>query len=252
MTFARRAIAAIAGLAIGLSANFTSAAEIAPQRPGVVDVYFVGFAAWGAQDVFLSEARGAASVVASAYKSPDRALLLSNERGSGLPAATPKALSEALATVAKTMDTREDVLFLLVTSHGSPQGVALERHGAVFGVLSPAKLRSMLDASGIRNAVVVVSACYSGVYRALGTHDRLVIMAARPDRPSFGCKDGERWTYFGEAFFPAALARDPDPRRAFAAAKTIVTKRELTDGFPPSEPQIAGGRRVAARLSGAR
>lgn len=252
MSFFRRALAAVAGLVIGLGASLASAAELAPQRPGVVDTYFVGFAGWGAQDVFLSEARGAAAVVASAYKSPDRALLLSNERGSGPPAATPKALGEALVTVARTMDTREDVLFLLVTSHGSPQGVALERHGAVFGVLSPTALRRMLDASGIKNAVVVVSACYSGVYRALGTPDRLVIMAARPDRPSFGCKDGERWTYFGEAFFPGALARTPDPRRAFAAAKAIVTKRELADGFPPSEPQIAGGRRVAARLSGAR
>lgn len=236
-------------LLAALLAALPAAADPAPQRPGVVDVYFVGFAAWGGQDVFLSEARGASSIVAFAYKSPDRTSLLSNETGSGLPVATEATLRRALKDVASVMDRKEDVLFLLVTSHGSPKGVALERDGEQFGALTPAAVRGALDQAGVKNAVVVVSACYSGVFKPIATPDRLVITAARPDRPSFGCKDGNRWTYFGEAFFADALRRESDPIRAFAVAREIVGRRERAEGFDPSGPQIAGGRHVAERLA---
>jgi hypothetical protein len=239
----------IAALFVSLLFASPAAAGPAPQRPGVVDVYFVGFAAWGGQDVFLSEARGAAAIVASAYRSPDRATLLSNEAGSRLPAATEATLRSALTSVATIMDREEDVLFLLITSHGAPAGVGLERDGAVFGYLTPAALRRALDASGVRNAVVVVSACYSGVFKPIASADRLVITAARPDRPSFGCQEGNRWTYFGEAFFAGALSREGDPVRAFALAREAVGRRERAEGFDPSGPQIAGGRRVAERLA---
>lgn len=229
-----------------------AAADPAPQRPGVTDVYFVGMAAWGSQDVFLSEARGAAAVVASAYRSPDRAILLANEAGKGLPVADEPGLNAALKSAAAVMDLKEDVLFLLVTTHGSKQGAALEAGGEVFGVLGPAAIRRALDRAKIRNAVIVVSACYSGVFKPIATADRLVITAARPDRPSFGCKDGNRWTYFGEAFFDQALRRDADPARAFASAREIVSRREKAEGFAPSGPQIAGGARVSKRLAAAR
>lgn len=245
MRFAAFAAALVAALLAGAP---SAQAQLAPQRPGVVDVYFVGMAGWGGQDVFLSEARGAASVVGDAFRSPGRAVLLSNETSSGLPAATEAKLRETLKSVAVVMDRKEDVLFLLVTTHGSPGGAALERHGAVFDYLTPTKLARALDNAGVRNAVVVVSACYSGVFKRIATPDRLVITAARPDRPSFGCKDGNRWTYFGEAFFDGALRRQSDLRRAFASAKAAVSRREKAEGFQPSEPQIAGGARLVKKL----
>jgi hypothetical protein len=64
----------------------------------------------------------------------------------------------------------------------------------------------MLNASGARYRVIIISACYSGVFaRALADRRTLVITAAAPDRPSFGCEDGATWTYFGDAFFNQAL-----------------------------------------------
>ncbi len=238
-------------LAVGLCCVSSALADPAPQRPGVVDVYFVGLAAWGGQDVFLSEARGAAAVVADAYRSPDRAVLLANERGAGLPVADEASLRAALKATSVVMDRMEDVVFLLVTTHGSPKGAGVERDGRVLGVLTPKAISRALDAAKVKNAVIVVSACYSGVFRSVATRDRLVIMAARPDRPSFGCKDGNRWTYFGEAFFDGALRRQPDLRQAFADAKAAVSRRERAEGFTPSEPQIAGGKRLLERLASA-
>lgn len=248
----RRAGIAAALLTAAILVALPAAADPAPQRPGVTDVYFVGMAGWGSQDVFLSEARGAAAVVASAYRSPDRAILIANEPSRGLAVANEATLNAAVKASAAVMDLKEDVLFLLVTTHGSKKGAALERGGAIFGLLTPSAIRRALDRAKIRNAVIVVSACYSGIFRSIATADRLVITAARPDRPSFGCKDGNRWTYFGEAFFDQALRRDGDPVRAFASAREIVARRERADGFEPSGPQIAGGKRVAEKLRLAR
>jgi hypothetical protein len=109
----------------------------------------------------------------------------------------------------------------------------------------------MLNASGARYRVIIISACYSGVFaRALAAPRTLVITAAAPDRPSFGCEDGATWTYFGDAFFNQALRRSRTLDDAFCRARDIVTKRERKEGFKPSRPQMAGGSEVLALLSG--
>ena len=147
------------------------------------------------------------------------------------------------------MDPEEDVLVLALTSHGTPRGVAVLA-GRRSGLISPRKLRDMLDASGARYRVVIISACYSGVFaRVLANPSTLVITAAATDRPSFGCEDGATWTYFGDAFYNQALRRDARLDAAFGEAKRLVTERERREGFEPSEPQIAGGSLVLRLLS---
>jgi hypothetical protein len=108
----------------------------------------------------------------------------------------------------------------------------------------------MLDASGAKYRIVIISACYSGVFvPALADPLTLVITAAAADRPSFGCEDGATWTYFGDAFFNRALRTAPDLRSAFSAARALVTAREKREGFGRSNPQIAGGSEVLALLA---
>jgi hypothetical protein len=75
-----------------------------------------------------------------------------------------------------------------------------------------------------------------------------VITAAAPDRPSFGCRDGATWTYFGDAFFNRALRGEGQLDRAFETARDLVTARERRERFDPSNPQIAGGAEVLAKL----
>ena len=111
----------------------------------------------------------------------------------------------------------------------------------------------MLNASGARYRVVIISACYSGVFaRALADRRTLVITAAAPDRPSFGCEDGATWTYFGDAFFNQALRGARTLDDAFCRARDIVARRERREGFEPSEPQMNGGSEVLKLLGGAR
>jgi hypothetical protein len=96
---------------------------------------------------------------------------------------------------------------------------------------------------------VIVSACYSGIFaRELADERTLVITAAAADKPSFGCRDGAAWTYFGDAFFNKSLRGEARLDAAFEKARGLVTQREEREGFDPSNPQIAGGGAVLERL----
>jgi Peptidase C13 family len=115
-------------------------------------------------------------------------------------------------------------------------------------------MANLLGTSPVRRKVLVVSACYAGVYKALANADTLVITAADADHPSFGCQEGAKWTYFGDAFFNQALrqaaATNEPLDQVFAEAAKLVRARELKEGFDPSNPQIAGGADVLAALDG--
>jgi hypothetical protein len=108
----------------------------------------------------------------------------------------------------------------------------------------------MLEASGARYRIVIISACYSGIFApVLANPSSLVITAAAADRPSFGCEDGATWTYFGDAFYNQALRRHSRLDAAFAEAKRLVTERERRGGYEPSNPQIVGGALVLRRIA---
>ena len=108
---------------------------------------------------------------------------------------------------------------------------------------------AVLDRTRAQHRVLIVSACYSGVFaRELADARTLVITAAAADKPSFGCRDGATWTYFGDAFFNKALRGERRLDIAFERARGLVTQRERREGFDPSNPQIAGGSQVLERL----
>jgi hypothetical protein len=185
-----------------------SAAELpfARSRDGIRETYILSFGLFGPESVFASEAEKAAEIL-QARLQPDAQLLVrfNHKRGGSATSAT---LAAALRSAGHAMDPEKDVLVVFLTSHGSPDGLAVVA-GRRSETLSPRSFRSMLNASGARYRVVIISACYSGVFaRALADPRTLVITAAAPDRPSFGCEDGANWTYFGEAFFNQALRRD--------------------------------------------
>ena len=103
----------------------------------------------------------------------------------------------------------------------------------------------MLNRAGVRHRIVVISACYSGVFvRPLANDDTLVITAADSNHSSFGCQDKVKWTYFGDAFFNTALRHATHLRSAFAEARTLVGQREMRYGLISSNPQIAGGKNI--------
>jgi Peptidase C13 family len=226
-------------LAVAPSASSVHAVEDG-HRVGVVS-----FGLFGDQGVFRREATGAAQVIADRFATGPVDVQY-NVRTGG--AATIEGLARSLRAEARGLDAENDVLFVILTSHGSPDGLAVKA-GRLIQTLTPSELADMLARTGVRHKVVVISACYSGVFvRRLASPDLLVITAADARHSSFGCEDRARWTYFGDAFFNVALRHAKNLKDAFTLARARVRKRELHERFEPSNPQMAGGANVEPLL----
>ncbi|WP_237476583.1 C13 family peptidase [Lichenibacterium dinghuense] len=235
----RRAFALLALLPLAMPA---AAAPAAPAKAAVV-----ALALWS-DPVFRSEAEGAAKVLSTRYGHGGPVVVQSNTARALVNG--PSGIAAALKRAARGVDPARDVLILLLTTHGSPDGMA-DKGGGRIGLIPPDQLRSILDASPFRHRVVIVSACFAGTYTALASPDTLVMTAADSTHPSFGCQPEAHWTYFGDALFNQALRRDATLPEAFRDARTIVAAREAKDGFDPSNPQMAGGESVLPLLDGA-
>ena len=240
----------VESLVRGLSARaivffltLTVAAVDAAENPRKITV--VSFGLFGDQSVFRHEATAAAQIVANRFGG-DPVVVKYNTKTGG--SATVETLATTLQAEAKKMNRESDILFLILTSHGSRDGLAVVA-GRRVETLKPSNLSEMLSRTGVRNKVVVISACYSGVFiRRLADANTLVITAADANHPSFGCEDKAKWTYFGDAFFNSALRRAANLKDAFVRARSLVLRRELREGFEPSHPQMAGGGKVEPLL----
>jgi Peptidase C13 family len=200
-------------------------------------------------NVFHSEATRAAAILTRHYGGGAAPLVYTNTRSSRR--ANAATLRAALATAASRMDRENDVLFVFLTSHGSPQGVSIKA-GRREATLTPLQLAGLLRETGVRNKVLIISACYSGIFLPLADAGTLVITAADAIHPSFGCEPTATWTYFGRAFFNEAMPRTDNLRDAFVAARSAVLARERKQGYEPSNPQMAGGQGFSTRLRAAR
>jgi hypothetical protein len=220
--------------------------KLEPQRPGVTDVYILSFGLWGPQSVFESEAKGAARILESQLGSRGRTIVRFNTKRRS--DATPSSLLAAAQAAGRALDPAEDVVVLVLTSHGAPEGIGMAA-GRSMRIMTPSDVGVLLNETRAQHRVVIVSACYSGTFaKALADARTLVITAAAADKPSFGCRDGATWTYFGDAFFNRAMRGEARLDAAFEKARAFVTLRERREGFDPSNPQIAGGALVLERL----
>src|SRR5215831_12522444 len=122
-------------------------------------VAVVSFGLFGGQAVFRREATGAAEIVANRFGA-DQVVVRFNTKTGG--DATVEALAATLQVEAKKMNGDKDILFLILTSHGSREGLAVNA-GRSAKTLKPSNLAVMLKRTGIQYKVVIISACYSGV-----------------------------------------------------------------------------------------
>jgi hypothetical protein len=134
---------------------------------------------------------------------------------------------------------------IYVTSHGAHDA------GLVFDqgddVLSPAALAAAVaHGCGAAPTVVVLSGCYSGIYARppLARDNRIVITAARADRPSFGCAAGNVYTVFDQCLL-TAIEAGGTWRVAFGQTRACVAAEETREQERPSDPQASFGSAVA-------
>jgi hypothetical protein len=153
--------------------------------------------------------------------------------------ANPVEAEDSLRRFAEAAQRAPRGCLFYVTSHGSPEGL-------VFGpeaTLEPERLIPVLRRiCGDRPTVVVLSACFSGIFvDGLKAPNRMVMTAARRDRSSFGCAADATYPYFDECVLES-LKTAPDFIALSRATTACVAAREQAEGLTPaSEPQTAIG-----------
>ncbi len=216
-------------------------ASILPSDKSAPSTYFLGFAAWSEQEVFIREIAQARDIVDDRFGTRERSLLLVNHVTAldEVPLASVTNLGIVLARLGKLMNIEKDTLILFMTSHGVENLFAVHFPAFPLNNLTPRVLAGMLDRSGIRNRIIIISACHSGSFiPALSHPTTLVMTASRADRSSFGCSNENDWTYFGNALFNNALRATTSFPNAFASAKELIAGWEAKEKLKPSEPQI--------------
>lgn len=229
--------------------------KLQPQRPGVRDVYGIVYAPYGSEEVFRRESTMVATVMRERFDAEGRVLQLLNHARTtdAVPWATPLNLRRALEAVAAKMDRQEDVLVLYMTSHGGNDfQLASWFWPLQVPALTARQLRQALDASGIRNRVLMVSACYAGGWVEPLADDRTLVMtAADATHTSYGCGRRSELTFFGRAMWDEQLRRTHSFEQAFDAAVPVIRRREeqanKPDGF--SNPQMRVGAAIRPVLA---
>lgn len=161
-------------------------------------------------------------------------------------AAQPTSPSDAVDGLNAAAARGTSGCLLYFTSHGAPTGL-------VFGEapqMTPDVMVNLIrNACGTRPTVVIVSACYSGIFvDSLKTPNRMILTAARRDRTSFGCGADETYPWFDGCILET-LPTAADFLALAAATRACVTRKETERGAtPPSEPQLFVGAEMQLRL----
>jgi len=225
-------------------------ANLPPSHLGDTGIYTLAIAGW-ADDVFMKELDGAVEAIGTVLPIKGRTVRLINRRDTvnTIPLANASNFTAAVHAVANVMDKNNDVFVLVMTSHGEQTGFALQLPGGV-GELTPHQVATALDGEGIKNRVVIVSACYAGIFvPPLANDNTIVITAADANHTSFGCAPERDWTYFGDAFFHQSLHPGADFENAFDHARVLIHGWEMMDHATPSNPQGVFGRALVAKLA---
>lgn len=227
-------------------------ASLARPTIGATNVYAIGVAGWAGQDVFLKELDGGLAALGDLLPIKGHTLRLVNqgETIGTLPLATLRNFAAAVHAVGEMMNKNDDVLLVLMTSHGEPSGFGLRLPSEAIAELTPNELATSLDSEGIKNRIVIVSACFAGVFvPPLANDNTIVLTAADAKNTSFGCAPERDWTYFGDAFFRQSVRPGRDFQRAFDNARMLIHGWELMDHAAPSNPQGHFGAALVAKLA---
>jgi hypothetical protein len=216
----------------------------------------VGVRSSGSWEVVLAAGDDAEPVFDNATRAFDQRLI-----AAGVPAGNIHRLSASTAELSPSVEPAYakallhriaglsaqpgDRCLVFLTSHGERgAGVWLARSNLA---LSPDELADALSRGcGPAPTVVIVSACYSGGFAAgkMAKPNRIILTAARNDRPSFGCQPHRRYNFFDECLL-GALPKSPTWRAVFEKSAQCVHRMERALGEQPSEPQAYFGAAVA-------
>jgi hypothetical protein len=147
------------------------------------------------------------------------------------------SLDHVLAAIDRLRPGAGEGCLVFATSHGAFREGLVLMPSANF--LTPAALDGALT-TGCGNAptVVIISGCYSGGFTKgpMARANRIVLTAAREDRPSFGCGTGFQYTVYDRCLL-RAMDISATWRAAYDTIRQCVADREKAFHFRPSEPR---------------
>jgi hypothetical protein len=198
-----------------------------------------------AEPVFDNATRALGKRLATAGVPAANIHRLSASTGELGAAVEPATASVLLQRIAELPARPGDRCLIFLTSHGERgAGLWLARSNTA---LSPDELaRALSHGCAAVPTVVVVSACYSGGFAAgeMAKPNRIVLTAARNDRPSFGCQAHRVYNFFDECLL-GTLPKSASWRAVFDGSKECVRRMEHALGERPSEPQAYFGAAIA-------
>ncbi len=150
--------------------------------------------------------------------------------------AEPQAIHDSLRELASHAPGGCLIYF---SSHGN-------RSGLVVGdtLIPPNVMAGMIeDACGARPTVVIISACFSGIFvPALKAQDRMILTAARRDRSSFGCGESDRYPFFDDCLLRAMPAAADFPALGPLVSACVAAREAQVGAKPASQPQLWVGK----------
>jgi hypothetical protein len=224
--------------------------QLEDERPGVADLYFVGFAPDARRPGFVTDVDAAQHAMDERWHTSGRSVVLLNSplTVAERPFATITHLRAVLLEIGEIIDADDDVVMIYLTgSSGANHALSAINPPLDLIGLSPPGLKQLLDAAGIRWRIVVVSTCYAGAWiDALKDDDTVVIASSAADVRGDDCAGGVAPSSFGQAFFTNAMRRSDDVMLAFDAARRSLADRHA------AQPVMAVGPAIAEHLKSLR
>lgn len=216
------------------------------ERPGVSDLYFVGFAPDARRPGFVADVDAARRTMDERWNTNGRSVVLVNSplTVAERPFATITNLRKVLLEIGDIIDADDDIVMVYLAGSSSTDHTLTAVNPPLSLVsLSPQGLKQLLDAAGIRWRIVVVSTCYAGAWiDALKDDETAVIASSAAGVRADDCTGSVGPSSFGGAFFTDALRRNDDIALAFDAARKRLADRHA------AEPVIAIGPAIAEHL----
>lgn len=227
------------------------------ERKGISDMYFIGFAPYSTEDVFMNEATYVRNLFDLQYDTVHRSILLVNNPKTleMYPVANLKNLEKVFEKIGSLINPDEDIVVLYITSHGKKdQGISLNFDNA--GDLAPEReyldastLKKLFDENHIQWRTLFILACFSGgMIEKLKDENTVIITSASRERSSFGCGHHGDFTQFGEVMFHDNLRNTRDFVSSFNEVSQKVAILEKSEGLIPSQPQLYIGNKIRRLL----
>lgn len=183
----------------------------------------------------------------TALLGPEARVRRFSDRGGGAEPADPGGVLRAIAGMRPGPG---EGCLVFMTMHGAP-GRGLIFAPAGLGLPPTLLDRALSEGCGEAPTVAILSGCYTGIYAVapVARPNRIILTAARPDRPSFGCGAGEVLTVYDECLLQAlgsdALGQAALWRKVASVTGACVSRREQAMRVQPSEPQASFGQEVS-------